>query len=671
MKRDMIKGIAVNNPWDIDKDYLLFTIDYAAQMGFDHIQIVGPIHDVVRGNCDGMTPYRKYSQFNNEKNMPYVEYNLDAVNAACDKAAAYGIKTYMWHHELEPPNNFREAYPETLNSYGDIEVTHPIIKDFLENKIIDFFYSYPNMNGLILTLHETKYPLLKLKNQKLDKIERVKYVTQILYNTCKSLGKELIVRPFASVEEDYQMMLNAYEKISTEMLVMDKWTQFDWSLTMPHNAFYKKIQKNPLLVEADIFGEFFGKGHLPLMLKEHIAEKFTYCEGFSPAGYVARIDRDGQIPFGGVNEVNIVIMNAYLAGKNVEEEISGFFHKRYGTVATDVMALMECTERVLKKTIYTKGYYYTELSRFPSLNHSKNHFYFEMLREQFDITSDEWFIPHGWKRESVEALLAEKQDAVREADKLYDRILQLRDTMDEKEFHKLLIKFTNLKLVTKIWEQLFVTFWDYVRYFETFDDTFATSFEKDVELLCSLKQRGVDILGDAFYCLNGGREPFDYVEAFAKDIRESFAAEGRALKMLVQDDSLTDFIVCGGAMEGHRLKKEVNFSDTLVIDGNLCRIPGNRKGMAWSNINAHGWFSYELKVRPKAENQISLLLGNPEGKLEARITIGDKEYEICEQFSGRKEYRFPYTPQRESDRVRVRVDKISRNTPCVYIIKSL
>ena len=113
----------------------------------------------------------------------------------------------------------------------------------LFRKYCDFFTAYPKMDGIILTLHETRIPLLKLKNQKLSKIDRVKYVTEILFNTCKSLGKELIVRPFASIEEDYEMMTKAYEQISSDMVIMDKWTQFDWSLTLPENRFFSKIKK--------------------------------------------------------------------------------------------------------------------------------------------------------------------------------------------------------------------------------------------------------------------------------------------------------------------------------------------------------------------------------------------------------------------------------------------
>lgn len=348
----------------------------------------------------------------------------------------------------------------------------------------------------------------------------------------------------------------------------------------------------------------------------------------------------------------------------------------YGAGAEEVKSVMECTENVLKKTIYTKGYYYSELSRFPTLNHSKNHFYFEMLRENYDIASEEWFIPRNWKRGSLEELHAEKQAAVREADELYDRIVALEGKMDEAEYHKLWIKFMNLKLVTRIWERLFVTYRDYIKYFETFDDTYATNLEKDIETLRALKVLGVETLGEAFYCLNcGSPSPnnpnglFDYIEDFCNCILESFRAEKKATLNLMTEETLTDYIICGGAMEGHRLQKEVNFSDTLVLDGALCRIPGNKRGMKWSSINAHGWFSCEVKVKPLEVNEIHVVMGSTGEMLEVRVTIGEKEYEIRENVCGRKELVFHYMPDEGCSSVRVRFDKISGYTPCVFEIK--
>lgn len=672
-----IKGISVCNPVDVDREYLLFTVEYAHKKGFNHLQVIGPIHDGVRGNIDGMTPWRKYGQFNDTRDQAYMAYCLDAVNAACEKAAAYGIKMYQWHHELEFPTGFKEVYPEIVNSFGDIEVTHPLVKDFLEHKILDFFTAYPGMDGIILTLHETKIPLLKLKDQKLGKVERVKYVTQILYDTCMSLGKELIVRPFASIEEDYAMMAKAYEEISTELMIMDKWTQFDWSLTLPHNAFYKKIRRNPLFVEADIFGEFFGKGHLPLMLKNHITEKFRYCEQFKPKGYVARIDRTGQIPFGDVNEVNNEILWACLRQKDVDKVIDGFFAEKYPDAAKEVRGLMEFTEEILKKTIYVKGYYFSELSFFPGLNHCKNHFYFDVMRQQYRIASDEWYIPGNWNRGNLADVLEEKDSAAAEAARLYERLMLLEDRIEAAAFHKLWRKFANLKLVTQVWKQLVLLFMDYAGYFTTGEEAYAEAFEADGEQLLALDRQGRDLLGDAFYCLQGNREfetgnrgsAFSRVETFVKEIRESFLLERTADQMLREEEGITDYIICGGAMEGHMLQKEVNFSDTLVREGMLCRIPGNRRGMQWSSINAHGWFSYEVRVKPRQENRIKILLGSVDNQLDVKITIGQKEYILREAVEDKKELEFIYGAETGDRTVRIRFDKISGHTPCVYTVK--
>lgn len=670
-RQEIIKGIAVCNPVDIDKDYLLFTVDYAAKMGFNHIQIVGPIHDAVKGNIDGMTMYRKYSMFNDEKDLAYVKHAVESVNEACVKTVASGIKTYVWHHELELPSAFKEFYPEVLNSCGDIEVTHPLVKDFLEHKIVDFFYVYPNVDGIILTLHETKIPLLKLKDQKLGKIQRVKYVTQILFDICQKLGKELVVRPFASLEEDYVMMAKAYEEISTDLLVMDKWTQFDWSLTMPHNAFYHKIKNNPLFVEGDIFGEFFGKGRLPLMLKEHMAGKFEYCEGFIPKGYVARIDRAGLDPFGDVNEVNIHIMHAHLNRKDVDKEIDAFFRAKYPEAALEVRALMEQTEGVLKKIFYANGYYFTELSLFPTLNHCKNHYYFEMMRANCDIASNEWYIPKNWKRGTLEGILTEKEAAFQEATELLARLTELKDGLTQEEYDKLWVKFCNLKLVAEIWLLLTRIFIDYAKYFETREDAYAHAMEEHVTKLLEVNRYGAELLGNKFYLLSiseyfisGGS-----IEAFAEEIRESFQLEREAVERIEKEANVLDYVVCGGAMEGHRLQKEVNFSDTLVRDGALCRIPGNKRGMEWSSINAHGWFSYELKVKPLTEHKIHIVMGSIGEMLEVCVTIGEKEYEIRENVCGCKELIFPYTAGEDCSSVKIRFDKISGYTPCVFAIK--
>ena len=669
--RKMIKGISTLNPVDVEKEYLDFTVDYAIEHGFDHYQLIGPIHDGVKGNIDGMTFYKKYAQFNGEKDAEYVNMCLTVVNEALERLSGAGIKTYMWHHELDLAAGFSAAFPEALNEYGDVEVTHPLVRDYLENKIRDFFEAYPKMDGLILTLHETKVPLLKLKNQKLDKIERVKYVTEILYLTCKALGKELIVRPFASIEEDYAMMTKAYEEISSELIIMDKWTQFDWSLCLPHNRFYAKIKKNPLFVETDIFGEFFGKGRLPLMLKNHIMEKFAYCEGYSPVGYVSRIDRAGRDPFGEVNEVNLAIMHAVMSGEDVDAKILEFFKKNYGEAAEELASIMEPTEDILKKIIYLKGYYYSQLSLFPMLNHSKNHFYFEMMKDEYSIVSGEWFIPPSWERGSLDSVIEEKASAVRESEALLSRLVAIKDKIPTEKYTNVYNKFKNLELAAKIWKTLTDVFYNYAKFFELSDDAYKTRFYASTSELSRLNEEGKSALGDDFYCISGdslaGAGRYELVDMFVRDVTESFECECECDKALCAE-GLYDYVLAGGGTEGHGLKKEVNFSDTLIRDGELCRIPGNLRGAEWSLINAHGWFSYEVKVRPGRENKITVKFGSFTKQLDVKVTIGEVSEEISEPIEGKRELTFSYKAGKERS-VRIRFDKISGNTPCVYAVK--
>ncbi len=672
MKENLIRGISVCNPVDIEEKYLNYTIDYAIRERYNHIQYIGPTHDPVKGNVDGMIKLVKYSQFNDEKNLEYVEYCQRVVNVACKKASEHGIKNYLWHHELELPVAFTKVFPECLNERGDIEVTSPVVKDYLENKMKDFFDQYPYMDGLILTLHETRVPLLKLTNQKLGKVERVKYVTKVLYDSLKAMGKELIVRPFASIEEDYVLMTKAYEEISTEMLIMDKWTQFDWSLTMPHNAFFNKIKNNPLMVETDIFGEFFGKGKLPLMLKDHIINKYAYCQSFGVKGYCSRIDRSGAHPFGTPNEINLVIMSAHLNGENIDQKIDEFFNERYGECGKQVKELMADTEEILSKIIYLKGYYFSELSRFPLLNHSKNHFYFEMQKKDFNIASGEWFIPKNWERGTLESVVEEKQQALEKATVLYEKVQLLKGKLSESDYFVIYNQFANLYFVAKLWRVLIDVYRNYIAYFDENDCSYEQKFYTSLDQLAYYNDLGAKTLGeDNYYCyisdaVSAKNKYFDRVSKFIEDVKRSFEIEKMQTENL-KKQNLLDFVVCGGANEGHALKKEVNFSDTYITDNGLYRIAGSGRGASWSTVNAHGWFSYDVKITPNTKNQIVVTFGSSTSQLDVIVSLNGEKVTVNKTISECEDIAFEYLANNQ-DVLTIRFDRMSANTPRVYQI---
>ena len=680
MKKNYImNGISFANPVKIDAEYCNLALDYAIKAGYNHFQWIGPIHNPVLGNLDGMIYLRKYAQFNYEKDAAYVDYNLKHVNDICRRAKENGLKNYMWHHELDLPTDFGKEYPEVLNSYGDIEVSHPLVKDFLENKIGDFFAEYPDMDGIVLTLHETKVPLLKLRDQKLGKTERVKYVTQILFDTCNRLGKELIVRPFASIEEDYEMMTKAYNEISPDLIIMDKWTQFDWSLTLPNNAFFKKINGNPLFIETDIFGEYFGKGILPIMLKEHIAEKIAYCEQFKPIGYCSRIDRAGEHPFGTVNEVNLAIMIAHIKGENADTAIDNYFLETYGEHGLKVREAMENTEEIQKKLLYLNGYYFHQQSFFPQLNHSKNHFYFEMMKDEPQLTSGEWFIPRDWKKCDLETLREEKREALKMAKEALEKVYALQGLISKEKYEELQIKFHNLVYACKIWKILLEVFACYTHYFT--DKITEEEFRMVVAELKRMDDEGKKALGDEYfitYVVGGDmaqirdkdalkRNSLDRVGEFIEQILASFEAEKKEIERLKKNNPV-DFVVCGGGVEGHKLKKEVNFSDTVINENGVCRVAGTLRGTDFSRINTHGWFGYHLKVKPNAKNEIKLRLGSIHARTDMRISYAGQELTVNDE-RNYLEITLPFTETEGKNELYIRFDRLTGYTPCVYSIE--
>lgn len=672
----LIKGISFLNPVSVADGYLKKCAMYAIEHGIKHFELIGPTHDPVKGNCDGMIFFRKYAQFNEGKNFQYIKYCEEVVNEALDLVAAHGIKSYYWHHELEIPIGFDEVYPEIHNADGDVEVTHPRIKDFLENKIEDFFYTYPNMSGIVLTLHETRIPLLKLKNQKLGKVERVKYVTEILYNACKKLGKELIVRPFASVARDYDDLMDAYERISNELLVCDKWTKYDWSLTRPSNPFFQRI-KNPLIVEADIFGEYFGQGFLPLMLKKHITEKVEYCSRFGVRGYVSRIDRVGHIPFGTPNEVNLEIMNAAVDGEDVDAAIDAFFAREYGPYGPIVKEAMTDTEELQVKALHAEGWALHWLSQFPPLFIMKNGY--RIFRKDFELTSAQ--LADGFRFFRPEVVLKDKDKAIVKIAEKLELVKTLEGKLDSDKYYSIYMRFTNFLYVAKIFKELSRAYIAMAKYFEGNDESALSDVFAAIDNITELDEAGYRELGQDWHCevlsLKPGNAFMTYGLTVDYSKRTSQAHHlkrmlGRAVELEVETrrmlakENPVDFVVAGGFSEEHNKKSEPNFSGALTLDDGNCRTAGSERGAFWSVLKAHGWFSYDMKVKPNEENTIVVRGKGHTGTFSIDITIDGNMTRHSVTGDGILEISRSFMPGKDAQTVTVKIERNSDSLPFVY-----
>ena len=69
-------------------------------------------------------------------------------------------------------------------------------------------------------------------------------------------------------------------------------------------------------------------------------------------------------------------------------------------------------------------------------------------------------------------------------------------------------------------------------------------------------------------------------------------------------------------------------SDTYLREEGIYRIPGTYRGKASSTVNAHGWFSYEVSMKPAAVNTLVVSASGSEGHIDFDLTIGSQRFEV-------------------------------------------
>ena len=258
------------------------------------------------------------------------------------------------------------------------------------------------------------------------------------------------------------------------------------------------------------------------------------------------------------------------------------------------------------------------------------------------------------------------------------KVYALKGLIEEEKYEKLVVLFRNLTFACKVWQALLEVFVAYTGYFA--GKNTEEGYRYAVNALLEADNEGKEALGAQYFVTRvvGGdmsqirnkntlKQPtLDRVGEFVSQLNASFEAEKAETERLKGTGAI-DFVVCGGGYEGHRLQKEVNFSDTAVTSRGVCRIAGTLRGTDFSRINTHGWFGYFLKVKPNAENTIKLRLGSIHAKTDMRISLAGKEIVIGEE-RDYLELTLPFTETEGKDEVYIRFDRLTGYTPCVYSV---
>ena len=132
--------------------------------------------------------------------------------------------------------------------------------------------------------------------------------------------------------------------------------------------------------------------------------------------------------------------------------------------------------------------------------------------------------------------------------------------------------------------------------------------------------------------------------------------------------NVTDFVIAGGFSEEHHTKSEGNFSACLTMEDGSCRTAGSQRGSVWSVVKTHGWFSYEMKVKPGVENVLTVTGKGEDGNFNIDIEINGEMKRYNKSGEGLLDIIHRFTPEKGQDTVTVRIDRNSSSLPFIYTV---
>jgi outer membrane protein assembly factor BamB len=291
---------------DYNMPYLRKMIPLAAKEGINHIQLC---HKIGMQLSEFLEPQR----------------NRD-VRELIDLAHEHGIKIYVWTHELdEVPSKFikggrreharqfivlpdsKGQGQETFVQGGKVAAYGDDFWDFMSNRYETLLDALPDLDGVVVTLTETNVPIDddNLVTSPLTPTERFVKMSQQIYDVLKPRGKELILRTFTWIKEDFEWMPAAFTQLPEDIIIMSKVNWGDWYQHYPSNPFIGAVAPHRQIIEYDLVGQYHGDTHTPWVCADFLQQEMQYGISKKAAGVIARVDWGGHAYDSG-NEFNAV-----------------------------------------------------------------------------------------------------------------------------------------------------------------------------------------------------------------------------------------------------------------------------------------------------------------------------------------------------------------------------
>ena len=376
-------------------------------------------------------------------------------NTYIELAHSKSMTVHVWTHEFAgiPPEVTREK------NWFD----KPAVWDLLDKRYTKLFEVMPDLDGVVLTFHETEIKVFDVKS-KLPLAERVAKLINHLHAVCKKSEKTLVVRTFAYEPKEVEGIAKAFAMIDPDIVLMSKCVPHDWEIFYPHNLSIGRYSDRKHIIEFDPGAEFYGKGHVPYLYPEYLHFRLQYARARNTYGYVARVERQGDNPpavpgigkNSGLNEINLYAMKRFSEDPSVtpDQVWKEYMGKRVGSGphVEPLIEAMKLTDDVLNRCYFMLGCWYNNHSKLPGKGYADSHIqYMRKWNAAYDPVCARLKNPDA---RTVVEVFRESAESVTLAQRALGKLNEARKAgLPDKHFKVYEEQLTKLLATAKTWEQ--------------------------------------------------------------------------------------------------------------------------------------------------------------------------------------------------------------------------
>ena len=656
------------HPTMIDSAYMRRITNEASRYDVDSFELCGAFANPA-GGLNGLLLFEPYPHAAEKCDKARVMETRRTLNEIVKLAGSRPV--YLWHREIMMPKGMLEDRPAMLDKDGEFDLLGKDFLDFLRYKIENAFRVAPGLGGIVLTLTEADYSVIHNSDPDRyppDKV--VETIVRLFAEEHEKHHKRFILRSFGSIAADYEDILRGARLAAKDHAfdIETKITPYDFDPFLPPNPFLKKQPGTALNAECDGLGEFLGAGYLPAANVDNIVRYVHEGMAAGVSRYAIRLDRIGNCIFD-CHEINIFAYHQLIRDPELTaDKIYALWARDHWQGCEKEMTELARMglEAVLKTNFVCGNVVFHKFPILPdwkwvaaggSLGLYHNGVPLRQLRGEWGILSD-------GDSPGREAILREKQTALKLAAEGLARVQALKSRLAPREYEKTerVWRILNIacKAISAFTESL-------CSYFEDLENDEAhprrllASAERAEEIISGLLADTSESLPTMESCCDGAPLPGDDLDrVYLKGLRilcremiPQFEAEQK-LRNALAAGSL-DLILPGSFGDQYRIFRYMHASHTERKNGVPVRYAGN-------SVFPNGFFEVELKSETGGSIGIGFLSGSAS---ECKITLNGRTERCRIPEDGRLTLSAPGGP------AVLRIEKSGADYPGVVFIRSV